>query len=41
LEEVANLVIFLASDVAFLVKGMMTEIDGGQERSLMDGLLDR
>jgi 3-oxoacyl-[acyl-carrier protein] reductase len=32
LEEVANLMIFLASDVACLVNGTMTDIDGGQEK---------
>ena len=40
-EEVANLVTFLASDLAFFVNGTMIEIDGGQEKSLMDKLRDR
>jgi 3-oxoacyl-[acyl-carrier protein] reductase len=40
-EEVANLVTFLASDLAFFVNGTMIEIDGGQEKSLMDRLRDR
>jgi NAD(P)-dependent dehydrogenase (short-subunit alcohol dehydrogenase family) len=40
-EEVANLVAFLASDLAFFVNGTMIEIDGGQEKSLMDRLRDR
>src|ERR1700724_438414 len=39
-EEVANLVTFLASDLAFFVNGTMIEIDGGQEKSLMDRLRD-
>ena len=30
---------FLACDVAFSVDGTMTEIDGSQEKSLMDRLL--
>ncbi len=40
-EEVANLVTFLASDLAFFVNGSMIEIDGGQEKSLMDRMRDR
>jgi NAD(P)-dependent dehydrogenase (short-subunit alcohol dehydrogenase family) len=40
-EEVADLVTFLASDLAFFVNGTMIEIDGGQEKSLMDRLRDR
>ena len=40
-EEVANLVTFLASDLAFFINGTMIEIDGGQEKSLMDRLRDR
>jgi NAD(P)-dependent dehydrogenase (short-subunit alcohol dehydrogenase family) len=40
-EEVANLVAFLASDLAFFVNGTMIEIDGGQEKSLMDRFRDR
>ena len=40
-EEVANLVAYLASDLAFFVNGTMIEIDGGQEKSLMDKLRDR
>src|ERR1700751_6143305 len=40
-DEVANLVTFLASDLAFFVNGTMIEIDGGQEKSLMDKLRDR
>ena len=40
-EEVANLVTFLASDLAFFVNGTMIEIDGGQEKSLMDRMRDR
>jgi NAD(P)-dependent dehydrogenase (short-subunit alcohol dehydrogenase family) len=40
-EEVANLVTFLASDLAFFVNGTMIEIDGGQEKPLMDRIRDR
>lgn len=40
-EEVANLVTYLASDLAFFVNGTMIEIDGGQEKTLMDRLRDR
>jgi 3-oxoacyl-[acyl-carrier protein] reductase len=40
-EEVANLVTFLASDLAFFINGTMIEIDGGQEKALMDRLRDR
>jgi 3-oxoacyl-[acyl-carrier protein] reductase len=40
-EEVANLVTFLASDLAFFVNGTMIEIDGGQDKPLMDRLRDR
>jgi NAD(P)-dependent dehydrogenase (short-subunit alcohol dehydrogenase family) len=40
-DEVANLVTFLASDLAFFVNGTMIEIDGGQEKSLMDRMRDR
>jgi NAD(P)-dependent dehydrogenase (short-subunit alcohol dehydrogenase family) len=40
-EEVANLVAYLASDLAHFINGTMIEIDGGQEKSLMDRLRDR
>jgi len=40
-DEVANLVTYLASDLAHFVNGTMIEIDGGQEKSLMDRLRDR
>jgi 3-oxoacyl-[acyl-carrier protein] reductase len=40
-DEVANLVTFLASDLAFFVNGTMIEIDGGQDKVLMDKLRDR
>jgi NAD(P)-dependent dehydrogenase (short-subunit alcohol dehydrogenase family) len=40
-EEVANLVAYLASDLAFFVNGTMIEIDGGQDKVLMDKLRDR
>lgn len=39
-EEVANLVTYLASDLAHFVNGTMIEIDGGQQKSLMDALRD-
>ncbi|MBM3487051.1 MAG: SDR family oxidoreductase [Alphaproteobacteria bacterium] len=35
-EEVANLVAYLASDLAHFVNGTMIEIDGGQQKQLMD-----
>ena len=35
-EEVANLVTYLASDLAHFVNGTMIEIDGGQMKPLMD-----
>jgi 3-oxoacyl-[acyl-carrier protein] reductase len=35
-EEVANLVAYLASPVAHFVNGTMIEIDGGQQKPLMD-----
>jgi NAD(P)-dependent dehydrogenase (short-subunit alcohol dehydrogenase family) len=40
-EEVANLVVMLASPLMHYVNGTMIEIDGGQEKSLMDRLRDR
>jgi NAD(P)-dependent dehydrogenase (short-subunit alcohol dehydrogenase family) len=40
-EEVANLVTYLASDLAHFVNGTMIEIDGGQQKPLMDRLRDR
>jgi NAD(P)-dependent dehydrogenase (short-subunit alcohol dehydrogenase family) len=40
-EEVANPVTFLASDLAFFINGTMIEIDGGQDKPLMDKLRDR
>ncbi len=40
-DEVANLVAYLASDLAFFVNGTMIEIDGGQDKVLMDRLRDR
>jgi NAD(P)-dependent dehydrogenase (short-subunit alcohol dehydrogenase family) len=40
-EEVADLVTFLASDRAFFINGTMIEIDGGQQKPLMDRLRDR
>jgi NAD(P)-dependent dehydrogenase (short-subunit alcohol dehydrogenase family) len=40
-EEVGNLVAMLASDLMHFVNGTMIEIDGGQEKSLMDRLRDR
>src|SRR6266851_1537938 len=40
-EEVANLVTMLASPLMHMVNGTQIEIDGGQEKSLMDRLRDR
>ena len=40
-EEVANLVVMLASPLMHMVNGTMIEIDGGQEKALMDRLRDR
>ena len=40
-EEVASLVTYLASDLAHFVNGAMIEIDGGQQKPLMDRLRDR
>jgi NAD(P)-dependent dehydrogenase (short-subunit alcohol dehydrogenase family) len=39
--EVANLVIMLASPIAHFVSGTMIEIDGAQEKALMDKVRDR
>ncbi len=40
-DEVANLVVMLASPLMHMVNGTMIEIDGGQEKALMDRLRDR
>jgi 3-oxoacyl-[acyl-carrier protein] reductase len=40
-EEVGNLVAYLASPLAHFVNGTMIEIDGGQQKPLMDALRDR
>ena len=40
-EEVANLVVMLASPLMHMVNGTMIEIDGGQEKSLMDRVRDQ
>jgi 3-oxoacyl-[acyl-carrier protein] reductase len=40
-EEVANLVAYLASPLAHFVNGSMIEIDGGQQKPLMDAARDR
>jgi NAD(P)-dependent dehydrogenase (short-subunit alcohol dehydrogenase family) len=40
-EEVANLVVMLASPLMHMVNGTQIEVDGGQEKSLMDRLRDR
>ena len=40
-EEVGNLVSYLASPLAHFVNGTMIEIDGGQQKPLMDMLRDR
>jgi NAD(P)-dependent dehydrogenase (short-subunit alcohol dehydrogenase family) len=40
-EECANLVAMLASPLMHMVNGTMIEVDGGQEKALMDRLRDR
>ena len=40
-EEVANLVVMLASPMMEMVNGTMIEIDGGQDKALMDRFRDR
>ena len=40
-EEVANLVVMLASPLMHFVNGTMIEIDGGQDKALMDRFRDR
>ena len=40
-DEVANLCAYLASPLAHFVNGTMIEIDGGQQKALMDRLRDR
>jgi NAD(P)-dependent dehydrogenase (short-subunit alcohol dehydrogenase family) len=40
-EEVANLVVMLASPLMHFVNGTMIEIDGGQQKPLMDRMRDR
>ena len=40
-EEVASLVVMLASPLMHMVNGTQIEVDGGQEKSLMDRLRDR
>jgi 3-oxoacyl-[acyl-carrier protein] reductase len=40
-DEVASLVAMLASPLMHMVNGTMIEIDGGQEKSLMDRMRDR
>jgi len=40
-EEVGNLVTYLASDLAHYVNGTMIEIDGGQQKPLMDAIRSR
>ncbi len=40
-DEVANLCVYLASPLAHFVNGTMIEIDGGQDKSLMDRARDR
>ena len=39
--EVANLVAMLASPLMHYVNGTMIEIDGGQDKALMDRVRDR
>ena len=41
LEEVANLVVMLASPLMTMVNSTMIEIDGGQDKPLMDRFRDR
>jgi len=38
---VANLVVYLCSPLAHFVNGTMIEIDGGQQKDLMDRVRDR
>jgi len=38
---VASLVAYLASDLAHFINGAMIEIDGGQQKPLMDRFRDR
>jgi len=40
-DEVAGLVVYLASDLAHFINGTMIEIDGGQQKPLMDRFRDR
>ena len=40
-EEVANLVVMLASPLMEMVNGTMIEIDGGQDKPLMDRFRDK
>ena len=40
-EEVANLCVMLASPLTHFVNGTMIEIDGGQQKPLMDRFRDR
>jgi len=40
-EEVANLVTMLASPLMEMVNGTMIEIDGGQDKPLMDRFRDK
>jgi NAD(P)-dependent dehydrogenase (short-subunit alcohol dehydrogenase family) len=40
-DEVANLVVMLASPLMHMVNGSMIEIDGGQDKALMDRFRDR
>src|SRR5246127_3178101 len=40
-EEVANLVVMLASPLMHMINGTQIEVDGGQEKSLMDRWRDR
>src|SRR5579872_915255 len=40
-EEVANLVVMLASPLTQMVNGTMIEIDGGQDKPLMDRFRDK
>jgi 3-oxoacyl-[acyl-carrier protein] reductase len=40
-QEVADLVVYLSSPLAHFVNGTMIEVDGGQQKDLMDRMRDR
>ncbi len=41
MEEVAPLVVMLASPMMEMVNGTMNEVDGGQDKALMDKFRDK